>query len=267
MRRCCLADRAPGRRAPDLAWELLSHIIRALVWQDADGKAWVTYNGRPQKGTSVSLNTWSLFLVLVFTVIVMPGPAAALCLSHGVTHGRIKTLATILGLLLSSLALIALSVAGLGAILAASGMLFNVVKYVGAAYLIYLGIRLWRNRPSGSMAQPSSGPKAQDDKGGYGELFRTGFLVGLSNPKDLLFFGALFPQFIVTTEPMLGQVVILSMTWCVVAFVVMAGYAAIGARVAKNVDALNARGIFNRVTGSIFIAAGGALAWAKRADA
>jgi homoserine/homoserine lactone efflux protein len=194
----------------------------------------------------MTLEVWSLFLALVFTVILMPGPAAALCLSHGVTHGWIKTFATIFGLLLSSLVLIGLSIAGLGAILAASGTLFNVVRYLGAAYLIYLGVRMWRTRPSGPIAKDSLDPKQKAMDGKISELF---------------------PQFITTTTPMLGQVVALSLTWCAVALVVMAGYAAIGERVAKNVDGLNARGIFNRITGSIFIAAGGVLAWAKRTDA
>ena len=186
-------------------------------------------NVRHQKGTSVSLQSWSLFLALVFMVIVMPGPAAAICLSHGVAHGRIKTLATISGLLLSSIALIALSVAGLGAILAASGTMFNFVKFVGAAYLIYLGIKLWRSRPSGSVEPQSIESQSSDEDARFGKMFRTGFLVGVSNPKDLLFFGALFPQFITTTSPIMVQLAILTMTWCIVARVVMAGYAAIGA--------------------------------------
>ena len=212
----------------------------------------------------MALQTWSLFLVLVFTVIVMPGPAAALCLSHGVAYGRFKTLATISGLLLSSVALIALSTAGLGAILSASETLFTIVKFAGAAYLIYLGIKMWRTRPSTSVeTQPSDGPS--NHKGtNVLTLLRTGFLVGISNPKDLLFFGALFPQFIATTSPIVNQVALLTLTWCAVAFLVMATYAAIGARMATKINELNAKGFFNRVTGSIFIAAGGALAWAKR---
>lgn len=215
----------------------------------------------------MSFDVWFLFLALVFTVILMPGPAAALCLSHGVTHGWTRTLATICGLLLSSLLLIGLSIAGLGAILAASGTLFNLVKYLGAAYLVYLGVRMWRTRPSATLAPGASDPRHRTQHGEFAELFRTGFFVGVSNPKDLLFFGALFPQFISTSTPLLGQVVVLSLTWCAVALLVMVGYAAIGERVARNVDALNARGVFNRVTGSIFIAAGGALAWAKRTEA
>lgn len=213
----------------------------------------------------MSLNHWLLFVSVVLTVIVMPGPAAALCLSHGVAYGRRRTLVTVLGLVLSSLALIVLSMAGLSAVLAASSTLFNVIKYVGAAYLIYLGITIWRSRPGGSIAQGEAAPRLGAVH--LRKLFRTGFLVGISNPKDLLFFGALFPQFIDTKAPLLGQVAILGATWCVVAFAIMSVYAAIGAKVAGSVDAINARGIFNRITGGVFIAAGGALAWVKRADA
>jgi threonine/homoserine/homoserine lactone efflux protein len=92
-------------------------------------------------------------------------------------------------------------------------------------------------------------------------------LVGISNPKDLLFFGALFPQFIVAGSPLLPQIVIMTLTWCAVGFSVMASYAAIGAGMAKSVNALNAKGVLDRITGSIFIVAGTALAWAKRSNA
>jgi homoserine/homoserine lactone efflux protein len=219
-----------------------------------------------EQGASMSLNHWLLFASVVLAVIVMPGPAAALCLSHGVAHGPLRTLVTVLGLVLSSLALIVFSLAGLGAVLASSATLFDVIKYVGAAYLIYLGISIWRSPPGDALASrtPDAAPLQIAP---LGKLFRTGFLVGISNPKDLLFFGALFPQFIDTKASVFGQVAILGATWCVFAFAVMSVYAAVGAKLAKGVDALNARGIFNRITGGVFIAAGGALAWVKRADA
>ena len=145
-------------------------------------------------------------------------------------------------------------------------MLFNVIKYVGAAYLVYLGISIWRSRPTSAFSvAPAAGEPLQAAP--LGKLFRTGFLVGISNPKDLLFFGALFPQFLDTKASLIGQVAILGATWCIVAFAVMSVYAAVGAKLARSVDSFNARGIFNRITGGIFIAAGGALAWVKRADA
>jgi len=211
------------------------------------------------------LNHWLLFTSVVLAVIVMPGPAAALCLSHGVAHGRLRTLVTVLGLVLSSLVLIVLSVAGLGAVLASSAMLFDFIKYAGAAYLIYLGVSIWRSDPV-SAFDGSTAAALPVQTASPGKLFRTGFLVGISNPKDLLFFGALFPQFIATKGPLIGQVAILGATWCIVAFAVMSFYAAVGAKLARSVDSLNARVIFNRITGGVFIAAGGALAWVKRAD-
>jgi threonine/homoserine/homoserine lactone efflux protein len=215
----------------------------------------------------MSLNTWLLFLALVVTVIVMPGPAAALCISHGVSHGRIKSLATVMGLILSSVVLVALSMAGLGAILTTSGALFNVVKFAGAAYLIYLGVKMWRSRPPTPSDITSPETVSIKATSNFRPLLRTGFLVGISNPKDLLFFGALFPQFIVAGSPLLPQIVIMTLTWCAVGFSVMASYAAIGAGMAKSVNALNAKGVLDRITGSIFIVAGTALAWAKRSNA
>lgn len=212
------------------------------------------------------LNHWLLFTTVVLGVVVMPGPAAALCLSHGVAHGRLRTLVTVLGLVLSSLVLIVLSVAGLGAVLASSALLFDVIKYVGAAYLIYLGVSIWRSRPGDALAG-STAATVPVQPAPLGKLLRTGFLVGISNPKDLLFFGALFPQFIDPNVPLLGQAALLGATWCIVAFAVMSIYAAVGAKLARRVDALNARGLLNRITGGVFIAAGGALAWVKRGDA
>jgi homoserine/homoserine lactone efflux protein len=213
----------------------------------------------------MSVEHWLIYVSVVALVVVTPGPAAALCLSHGVVYGRTRTLMTVVGLVSSSLALIALSSFGLGAILSTSSTLFAIVKYVGAAYLIYLGISIWRAplpemRPSETT--PASSPA---DHLSLGRLFVTGFFVGISNPKDLLFFGALFPQFI---EPGPGgatqQLLIMSSTWVVVAFSIMALYATLGSKFASRVQGLSARRALNKVTGGVFVTAGAALAWAKR---
>jgi threonine/homoserine/homoserine lactone efflux protein len=157
--------------------------------------------------------------------------------------------------------------AGLGAILTASGTLFNIVKFAGAAYLIYLGVKMWRSRPTASSERPSADAVKVQVATSFSTLFRTGFLVGVSNPKDLLFFGALFPQFIDPSSPLMPQVIIMTITWCSVGFGVMTAYAAIGAGMTRKVNDLNAKGLLDRVTGSIFIVAGTALAWAKRSNA
>ncbi len=212
----------------------------------------------------MSLEHWLIYVSVVTLIVVTPGPAAALCLSHGVVHGRRRTLMTVLGLVSSSLVLIALSAFGLGAILATSGTLFAIVKYVGAAYLVWLGFSLWRAPVSQAVhaeANPASSPA---DRPSLGRLFVTGFLVGISNPKDLLFFGALFPQFIEPGSSATHQLLLLSSTWVVMAFAVMALYATLGSTFASRMQGLSARRALNKVTGCVFVAAGAALAWAKR---
>jgi threonine/homoserine/homoserine lactone efflux protein len=212
----------------------------------------------------MSLEHWLIYVSVVALIVVTPGPAAALCLSHGVVHGRTRTLMTVLGLVSSSLTLIALSSFGLGAILATSSTLFAIVKYVGAAYLIYLGVSIWR------APEPQEGPSevtstsAPADRLSLRRLFVTGFLVGISNPKDLLFFGALFPQFIEPGPTAMQQLLILSSTWVTVAFAIMALYAALGSKFASRMQGISARRALNKVTGGVFVAAGAALAWAKR---
>src|SRR5687768_13869962 len=117
--------------------------------------------------------TWIAYATLVFVVIITPGPAAALCMTHASVNGSLRTLFTIAGLLLSSLALIGLSAAGLGAALAASGTLFTIIKLAGAAYLVYLGIQIWRSPPA--RARRDSTPVAGGSARPF-QLLRTGFL-------------------------------------------------------------------------------------------
>lgn len=169
----------------------------------------------------MSLQHWLVYTSMVLVIIMTPGPAAALCLNHGVQHGRLRTLMTVLGLVLSSLTLITLSVAGLGTVTDTSGMLFTFIKYAGAAYLIFLGISIWRSTATKLEPSPVTEASAVRGQAPLRQLFRTGYLVGISNPKDLLFFGALFPQFIRPDAPLFRQLAILSATWLVVAFVIM----------------------------------------------
>ncbi len=113
-----------------------------------------------------------------------------------------STLGTVLGGITASMTLMLLSALGLGAVIAASDTLFHAIKWAGAAYLVYLGISTWRSRPQG---RPHAPPAAQSAEvavpatslpsATWGQLYRKGFMVGIGNPKDLLFFSALFPQF------------------------------------------------------------------------
>ncbi len=95
----------------------------------------------------MSLEIWLIYLVAAIGLSLTPGPNGLLSLTHGVQHGFRKTIATVIGGGLGFLVLIAASLAGLGALLAASEKAFTIAKWIGAAYLVYLGIRLWRRRP------------------------------------------------------------------------------------------------------------------------
>jgi len=211
----------------------------------------------------MSLHHWLLYVSVVLAVILTPGPSAALCLTHGATQGVWRATATVLGGMVASLTLMTLSALGLGAAIAASTTLFLAIKFAGAAYLIYLGIAMWRAPApvAGDAATAAAQPPA---RGTLARLWRQGFLVGIGNPKDLLFFGALFPQFLDTTKPMAPQFALLAATWLVVDGLAMTGYAALGTRIGPALRRSGAGRLFNRLTGGAFIAAGGALAVANR---
>ncbi|WP_342593929.1 LysE family transporter [Salinicola lusitanus] len=206
---------------------------------------------------------WLTYLGVITALILFPGPVALLCMHHGLRHGRRRALATVVGGALASLALMALSSLGLGAILATSETAFVVLKAVGAAYLVYLGIQAWR-APAEPMASPEANMDVTSGIRSRRRLFSKGFTVGISNPKDLLFFGALFPSFIDLGQPQWSQFVILALTWLAVDLATMTAYASVGSTVSRWFGTPRRVRLFNRTTGGLFMAAGGALATSHR---
>ncbi len=138
----------------------------------------------------MALHTWLLYLVAAVGLSLTPGPNSLLVLSHGALHGHRKTLFTVSGGALGFAALIALSMFGIGALLQASASALTVLKLVGGAYLVWLGIQLWRS-PAIRLEPDAS--KA-DIRGAA--MLRQGLLTAVSNPKALLFYTAFLPQFI-----------------------------------------------------------------------
>ncbi len=208
-------------------------------------------------------NTWLLYLGVISAIIFIPGPSALLCMSHGLKFGKTKSMSTVLAGAVAALVLMGISIAGLGAILAASETAFLIVKLLGACYLIYLGVSAWRKSFALSDSQVV-GPQANKAESNVNEsslfsLFRKGFIVGISNPKDILFFTALFPNFINNDISPITQYASLAGTWFVVDITAMFLYASLGSKVspwftkAKNLKRLD------RATGSFFIFTGSAL--------
>jgi threonine/homoserine/homoserine lactone efflux protein len=221
----------------------------------------------------MAFHQWLFFLLVISVLIAVPGPSAILCMTHGAKYGAKKSIGTVLGGMLAALTLMFLSALGVGAILQASSTLFLLLKLVGAAYLIYLGINTWRTAPLQMVDQSDHDAQNQVLVSFrhcffrhcfFRHCFLRGFIVGIGNPKDLLFFGALFPQFIDTTSSIASQFLILALTWSIVDSLFMFSYVLAGKKISSFLARLGGGKLFHRLTGSVFIFAGGALVSASR---
>lgn len=210
----------------------------------------------------MAMQTWLLFVVTVFFVSATPGPNMLLAMSHGIRYGLGGALPTLAGLLVALALIMAGSVAGLGAVLATSELLFSIVKYAGAAYLVWLGYQAWR-APVAEQAETNDAVVAGESS--RGQRFRTGFLVAMSNPKAFVFFTALFPQFMRADVPQLPQLVVLSATFFVIEVSWQLVYAFGGARLKHWLTSPRRLRLMNRFAGSSFMAAGVALSTVSRA--
>lgn len=162
------------------------------------------------------------FGILAFVTVSTPGPTVLLALTNGSRFGLVRAGAGILGAGLSDLVLITAAALGLGAVFATSAFWFSVVKWLGVAYLAWLGIHMIRS--SGTLGHVSGGHGA----GSAARIFRKSFLVAVTNPKGYLFFAAFLPQFVDPTQPLPGQYAVLALVFVLIDVAVMTAYAAIG---------------------------------------
>lgn len=207
----------------------------------------------------MTLQIWLAYLAAVFVISGTPGPNMLLAMTHGIHHGLGKTFgSTMLGLLAGLAVILSISLGGLGAVLLASSHAFEAIKYLGAAYLIYLGIKTWR---AADGALETSGRPDADDAWAR---FRIGILVALSNPKAILFGVAFFPQFLDPGKPMAGQASLLLLSFVLIETGWMCVYAGGGARLAVWLRQGGRMRWFNRASGSAFVGAGLLLGAFKR---
>jgi threonine/homoserine/homoserine lactone efflux protein len=209
------------------------------------------------------LHTWWLFVGVTFLVSATPGPNMMLVMSTSARHGLRGAVATMSGCLLTLAAMNAVSAAGLGAMLQAFPAVFDALRWAGAAYLAYLGLRSWRAAPGapapGSDAAPLIAPLIAPTLAppavprGRGALFRQGVLVAASNPKAILFAAAFLPQFIHPELPRLPQFAILLVTFAVIEIAWYLVYAGSGRQLAAFLCRPEVLRAFNRITGGVFI--------------
>ena len=204
--------------------------------------------------------TLAAFCLVAIVAVVIPGPTVLLALANGSRFGTRRAVYGMLGAVAADVVFVTAVALGLGALLRASEVAFSVIKWVGVAYLAYLGIRLLFSK--GTLA------KLEDDdpRGTRRAVFMRCFLVAVTNPKAYLFTGALLPQFIDPTSPQLMQYLVIGVVFCAIDFSIMFAYAAAGSTVVK---LLKQRGALwlDRVCGTVLLVLAGALALTRRASA
>lgn len=198
----------------------------------------------------MNLHTWSLFLAMTFVVSATPGPNMLLVMSHSARFSWRASLATMAGCMTSLLAMMCISVAGMGALLQAFPAVFDTLRIAGAAYLAYLGLKAWRS-PVADRTDAQA--KLSQEAAVPGQLYRQGMLVAASNPKAILFAAAFFPQFLNPAVPTLPQFSILLTTFAVVEVSWYLVYAISGHKLSDYLRRASVMKVFNRVTGGAFI--------------
>lgn len=217
-----------------------------------------------------------LFAAVALVAIATPGPTMLVALGNGSRHGLRRSLWGMAGAMVSDIVLVTAAGLGLGALLAASEFWFSVVKWVGVAYLAWLGLQMLRSRgrpiadpTADSTVNPAVDPGSHPARGVPGTpraLFMRSFLVAVTNPKGYLFVSAFLPQFVVPSEPQAQQYAILAIAFAGLDFVVMCVYAAAGSRAARLLRGGGAR-VIDRTCGALMVAAAGSLALMRRATA
>jgi len=199
----------------------------------------------------VDLHTWLLYFLAALGLSLSPGPNSLLALTHGALHGRRMALYTLSGGAAGFIIIIALSMFGIGALLRASLVWLTVLKWVGGAYLVWLGIQVWRSPPI-SVRQNNGAGDAQPRT-----LFRQGFLAAVTNPKGILFFAAFLPQFVDPHRSLATQFIVMAATFAVIEFVTELVLATLAHRITAWLARVGRT--FNRACGGIFIAIGALL--------
>lgn len=204
----------------------------------------------------MTLSTYLLYVAAVVLLIVTPGPTMLMCMTNSLNHGPARAMTAVGGAVTAVLCVMLLSAMGLGALLAASETAFTVAKVLGAAYLVWLGIKTFRSASVIDL-DGARAPKARS-------FYLQGFLTGASNPKAVLFFAAFFPQFLNPAAPIAPQFAILALTFMFFEFSVLTVCALGVARLAPVLRRSGPVKWINRVCGGLFALMGGLLLMARR---
>ncbi|MGL5012603.1 MAG: LysE family translocator [Paracoccaceae bacterium] len=197
----------------------------------------------------MSIETWLAFVAASTVLLIIPGPTILLVVSYALGQGWRAALPTSIGVALGDFTAMTLSMLGIGALLATSATLFTLLKFAGAAYLIWLGVKLWR--AGGTLnATPLT------EKTGAGRMIAHAWLVTALNPKSITFFVAFLPQFMDRAGDFWTQMLIFETTFLILAFTNAIGYGLVASRARALVGSPKVIRGFNRVGGSLLVGAG-----------
>ena len=197
----------------------------------------------------MSFETWVAFAAASSVLLVIPGPTVLLVVSYALGQGWRTALPMAIGVALGDFTAMTLSMLGLGALLATSATLFTALKWVGAAYLVYLGIKLWR--AGGTL---DAAPRT--DAVSAAKMLGHAWLVTALNPKSITFFVAFLPAFLDPKADFLTQMLVFETTFLLLAFANAFGYALVASRARRLASDPRAIGIVNKVGGGLLVGAG-----------
>jgi len=205
----------------------------------------------------LSFEHWLAFATASAILVAIPGPTVLLVISYALAHGRKSAMATVLGVGLGDFTSMTCSMVGLGAFLLTSATLFTVLKWIGAAYLIYMGIKLWRVPIPRTNSATADKAEMQDT----GEtrpwrIFLHAYIVTALNPKGIIFFIAFLPQFLDTSHPIVPQMLLFEATFLVLGMTNASLYALMAAAARKTIRKPTVQRGVNRIGGSLLIGAG-----------
>jgi len=199
----------------------------------------------------MSLETWLAYTLVTTTFLLIPGPTLLLVISYSLFRGRSTILALVFGVGLGDLTAISLSFLGVGMLLQTVATAFYFLKWLGAAYLIWLGIKMWR-----SASQPVEISEKAKNRAWW-EIFRNAYVTTALNPKSIVFFLAFMPQFMEPDLPFISQALVLGGTFFVLAIMSVVSYALLASYAGQQLILPSFQRWTQRLGGGLLIGAGG----------
>lgn len=206
----------------------------------------------------MTLATWLVFVLTETALCLTPGPAVLFVFAHGLRYGGPKSLWANGGILAANSFYFAVSATGLGMLVQTSHHAFLIVKYAGAAYLVFTGVRMMLGKGSALRPDPATAPAVRGPV-----ILGRGFVLQAANPKALIFFTALLPQFVNPSEPIALQMVVLGVTSIVIEFFVLMGYGYLASQLARLGSSPRFSRRMNAIAGAMLTLCGASLALAS----